>query len=202
MVSHSTKLRVEQSWEGFEILLGWETRNKYRILSPEGRKIGFAAEQSTGPGGAILRQVMGHWRSFKIFVFNEQRQEVLHLHFPFRWFFKTLFVSTPQGQRIGGLEQRFSVLYKKFDVLDPHGIVVATIKSPLWKLWTFEFNLGPRKIGAVHKKWSGGLGEFFTDKDNFEVVFEDPTLTPEMRALMLSTCLMVDIVYFENNNSK
>lgn len=194
-----SRLRVEQVWEGFEIVLGWETRNKYRILNAQGMLVGFAAEQSSGFLGTIARGILGHWRSFNIFIFNEHKQQVLDLHFPFRWFFKTLFIKSHEGQILGTLQQRFSIFYKKFDVLDPYGKSLAIIKSPLFKFWTFEFLRGDRKIGVIKKKWSGTLGEFFTDKDNFEIFFEDPTLNSEMKILMLSTCLMVDIVYFENN---
>lgn len=67
-------------------------------------------------------------------------------------------------------------------------------------MWTFNFHHGPRKLGNVQKVWAGVLGEFFTDKDNFEVNFDDPNLSPELKTLMLATCLMVDVVYFENNH--
>ncbi len=200
LVADSKKLKVQQVWEGFEIVLNWETRNKYRIMNAAGDPIAFAAEQSSGLAGTIMRQVLGHWRTFNIFVFNQQKQQILDLHFPFRWFFKALIVKTHHGQIIGRLEQRFSFIYKKFDVLDPHGKLIATIKSPLWKMWTFDFQYGSRKLGDVQKKWAGIFGELFTDKDNFEVNFADPNLSPELKALMLATCLMVDIVYFENNH--
>jgi len=34
-------------------LFGFETRNKYEILSPEGASVGFAAEQEKGFGGFL-----------------------------------------------------------------------------------------------------------------------------------------------------
>lgn len=201
-LEHSAKLHVRQVMEGFEIVLGWETRNKYRILDENEQPLAYAAEQSQGMGGALMRQVFGHWRKFDIIVFNEQKEKILKLHFPFRWFFKTLIVSDSEGRRIGHLQQRFAFFRKKFDVYDVRGRRIANINSGLFKLWTFEFFHRGRKLGGVYKKWGSVLTEFFTDKDNYVVSFADPTLDPDKKALMLSMCLLIDIVYFENNQSK
>lgn len=192
-------LHVQQVWEGFEIVLGWESRNKYRILNANMQPVGFAAEQSQGMTAALLRQFLGHWRPFKILIFNSQREPLYELDFPFRWFFKTLYIRNMQGESLGQLEQRFAIFRKKFDVFDQRGRLIAQINSSFFRFWTFEFWLGRNKLGTVQKRWSGVLGEFFTDKDNFVVSYADPRLDAATKVLMLATCLMVDIIYFENN---
>lgn len=197
-LKESKLLHVQQVWEGFEIVLGWESRNKYRILDENQNAVGFAAEQSSGFGGTIMRQVFGHWRSFKVTIFNQQKQKVFDLNFPFRWFFKTLILTDADGREIGHLEERFAIFRKKFDVYDNQRRVVAKINSSFFKFWTFEFFDHGRSLGKIQKKWSGMLGEIFTDKDNFVVTFT-PMTNPDTKALMLATCLMVDIIYFENN---
>lgn len=192
-------LHVQQIFEGLE-LLGFETRNKYRILDENKNPYAYAAEQATGVAGAIFRHFFGHWRSFKVIIFNEKREPIYELHFPFRWFFKTLYVSHANGKRIGHLQQRFAIFRKKFDVHDVYGKTIAKINSSFFRFWTFEFeDQHARKLGTIQKKWSGAIGEFFTDKDNFVVSFADPNLAADTKALMLSTCIMVDIIYFENN---
>lgn len=198
----SQRLHVEQVLEGFEIVLGWETKNKYRIFDENKRPLAYAAEQSRGILSSLARQVFGHWRAFEVIIFNDHRQPIYKIQFPFRWFFKTLYLEELEGRRIGHLQQRFAILRKKFDVHGDHGRVIARINSPFFKLWTFEFKFRSKKLGTVQKKWAGVLNEFFTDKDNFIVSFADPDLDADTRALMLSTCLMVDIVYFENNQKK
>ena len=197
-LANSKLLHVQQVWEGFEIVLGWESRNKYRILDEFQKPVAFAAEQSSGLGGTIMRQVFGHWRSFKVTIFNEQKQKQFDLHFPFRWFFKTLILTDASGANIGHLQERFAIFRKKFDVYDNQNRVIARINSSFFKFWTFEFFDGGRSLGKIQKKWSGMLGEIFTDKDNFVVTFT-PMTNPDTKALMLATCLMVDIIYFENN---
>jgi uncharacterized protein YxjI len=78
---------------------------------------------------------------------------------------------------------------------------VAKINSSFFRFWTFEFEDNGRVIGKIQKKWSGILSEAFTDKDNFEISFKNQNLTTDMKVLMLSTCLLVDIIYFENNKA-
>ncbi len=192
-------LHVRQVREPFEFL-GFETRNKYRILDDQGASLLYAAEEASGLGGTLLRQFLGHWRSFTVVVFDEDRRPQFHLHFPFRWFFKTLIVTDDKGQTLGTLEQRFAIFRKKFDLLDPRGRTLARINSSFFRFWTFEFFLRGQSLGKIQKKWSGGLTELFTDKDNFVVSYR-PGLSAETQVLMLATCIMVDIIYFENNKT-
>lgn len=191
-------LQVKQVFEGLE-LIGIETRNKFRIHSEDEQNIAYAAEESSGFGGTIMRLIFKHWRPFRVIIFDKSRQPVYSLQFPFRWFFKTMFVSETTGRRIGHLQQRFAIFRKKFDVFDANGRLVANINSSFFRFWTFEFEDHGRVIGKIQKKWSGGMSEIFTDKDNFVVSFTDKNLSEDLRVLMLATCLLVDVVYFENN---
>lgn len=180
-------------------MLGFETRNKYRIFDENMKPIAYSAEENTGWFGHLGRVMLKHWRTFTINIYSHERELMYKAKFPFRWMFKTLYLEDRNGKSIGSLQQRFAFFYKRFDVVDPYGILIAEIKSPIFKFWTFEFTDKGRKLGTVQKKWSGALNELFTDKDNFIVSYAQPDLTLETKTLMLATCLMVDIVYFENN---
>lgn len=200
-IFHSQRLHVQQVREGFEIVLGWETRNKYQILDEHEIPLAYAAEESTGLSGTIFRQIFGHWRSFKVIVFNQKKERMYELDFPFRWFLKTLTVKDAMGNKIGLIEQRLAFFRKKFDLYGENGRKIARINSPFFKFWTFEMYRGPEKIGTILKKWSGTFSEVFADRDNFVVTFADRNLPAKTKVLMLSTCLMVDIVYFERKNT-
>lgn len=192
-------LHIQQVHEALE-LLGFETRNKYKILDEAQRPLAFAAENSSGIGGTLLRHFLGHWRSFRVTIFDEDKKPVLNLHFPFRFLWKTLYVSEVSGRRVGHLQQRFAIFRKKFDVYDVNNRVIAKINSSFFRFWTFEFFRQGRSIGKIEKKWSGALSELFTDKDNFILKFNQE-LDQDQKSLMLATCIMVDIVYFENNKT-
>lgn len=195
----SRKLHIQQVYEGFEIVLGFESRNKYRIYDEDMKPIAYAAEAPTGFLASLARIFLKHWRSFDVHIFNQEREVLYKARFPFRWFFKSLYLTHASGKPMGHLQERFAIFSKKFSVYGPMGELVAEINSPLFKVWTFDFKSKGRKIGSLQKKWSGAIAEIFTDKDNFEVTYTLQNLSLETKALMMATCLMVDIIYFDNN---
>lgn len=189
-------LLVEQRRELVE-LAGFETRNKYAITTGSGLMLAYAAEQQHGLMGFLARQFLGHWRTFDILVFDPGRNRVLTAHHPFRWIFQRLEISTAEGRPLGALQQRFSLLAKRFDVEDATGAVRITVSSPLWRIWTFPFMKGGRRVAVVAKKWGGLLTEGFLDKDRFRVEYQDTRLTAEERQLILAAALFIDLQYFE-----
>lgn len=178
-------------------LAGFETRNKFEILGADGTPLGFAAEQGKGLGAAFARMLLGHWRRFEIFVFDADRQRVLVARHPWRFFFQRLEVEAADGRPLGALQQRFSLLSKRFDMEDAHGAVRMTVSSPVWKPWTFPFRREGREVAFVRKRWSGLLREGFTDADRFGVEFADLSLSEDDRFLLLAAALFIDLQYFE-----
>ena len=189
------KLFVKQKFEGFE-LLGYETRNKYTILDEQGEQVAFAAEQQKGFLGFLMRQFLGHWRVFDIKFFTPQKEEFLNAHHPFRFFFQRLEI-IHQDQMIGALQQRFGLFSKKFDLQDKNGNIILEMRSGFFKFWTFPFFKNGVEVAKIQKKWSGGLTELFTDKDNFLVDFGTSNLPNETKLLILASSIFVDLQYFE-----
>ena len=177
--------------------IGFETRNKYEILDEENKLIGFAAEQGKGFLGLIMRQFFGHWRTFEIFFFDNERRPVFKAIHPFRWFFQCLVVQNEVGKTLGIIESRFSLFFKSFVVMTPEHKLLLEVRSPVWKIWTFSFKFQNLEKAVVNKKWSGILSESFTDRDNFLVEFMDPKLTDLERNLVLAAGLFIDLQYFE-----
>lgn len=197
-ISQATALIIRQRKELTE-LFGFETRNKYEIKGADGSILGFAAEQQKGFVAFLLRQFLGHWRTFEIHVFDYDRKPFLVARHPFRFLFKRLEIfDAGSNQPIGALQQRFGIIYKRFDVALADGRVVMRVASPFWRIWTFPFHTSDGRVRAViTKKWSGALTEIFTDADNFAVQFNDPTLGADERKLLLAAGIFIDLIYFE-----
>lgn len=181
--------------------LGFETRNKYEILDQNKRPIGFAAEQGKGGFQFILRQFLGHWRTFEILFFSEKYMPLLKATHPFRWYFERLEVQDIQGKVVGIIEKRFSLFHKRFDVVSFDGRVLFEVRSPFWRIWTFIFRRQGQEKATVTKKWGGLLTEGFTDKDKFLLDFQDPSLSDQERNLLLVAAVYVDLIYFEKKAS-
>lgn len=201
-LADTNALLVHQRKELGEIVLGFESRNKYEIKSEDGTSVAFAAEQGKGIAGVLLRQVLGHWRTFDIHIFDPMRNLAMIAHHPFRLLFQRLEVHHANGQLLGAIQQRFGILYKKFDIEDASGHVLMTMKSPLWRIWTFPLSKMERQVAVIQKKWSGFLKEAFTDADNFRIGFDSPGITVTERALTMAAALFIDLIYFEKKGNR
>ena len=194
------RLMVRQRQELGE-LFGFETRNRYEVVSEAGAPVAFAAEQQKGFWGFLFRQSLGHWRSFDIRFFSPDRVPFMIARHPFRWFFQRLEVHDEGGAYVGAIQRKWSILTKRFDVQDATGQVIMEVSSPFWRLWTFPFMARGAQVACVQKKWSGLLTEAFTDKDNFLVDLGDGALGESERRLVLAAAIFIDLLYFENKAS-
>lgn len=196
-LSNHTQIFVKQRRELAEIF-GFETRNKYEIYDNQKNVIGYAAEQQKGFLGFLLRQLLGHWRSFELHFFDAQRQQILVSKHPFRWIFQEFEIVNQQGVTIGSVKQRFGIFKKKFDVHNAHGDVIYEMRSGFFQFWTFPFFDRQGHMAAlIQKKWSGALKEIFMDADNFNVEFKNGNLSENERLIILVCSVFTDLQYFE-----
>jgi uncharacterized protein YxjI len=193
---HYQGLFIRQRRELAE-LFGFESRNKYEILSNDGQPVLYAAEQGKGGLAILARMFVGHWRTFEFHIFDLNRNVIARAVHPFRWFFQRLEVFDGTGRSIGALQQRWAFFAKRFDVVDAHERVLFTVNSPVWKPWTFAFLRNGQAAGLITKKWGGVVREMFTDADTFHVDYQSPQLTADERALLLAAGLFIDLQYFE-----
>jgi len=197
----SSEVLVRQRTEPLEVVLDFETRNKYDLCLPDGQRIGFAAEQGKGLLAALGRQFFGHWRSFDVHVFDMARNLWWVASHPFRWFFQRFEIRDARGIAVGAIQQRFGLLYRRFDVEGPSGEVWLSMAAPRWHFWTFPLFRQGQEVALIEKKWSGLLKEAFTDADNFRITFR-AMLSEAERVLVLATALFIDLLYFESKDNR
>lgn len=178
-------------------LIGFETRNKYEISNEQGQVIGFCAEQQKGFLGLVMRQFFGHWRSFELHFFDNQRNQVFIVKHPFRFFFQRLEVYAGGGRFIGSVQQRFGIVKKKFDIENPQGRVILKMQSGFLQFWTFPIYKGALEAAVIRKKWSGLFREAFMDADNFQLEFGRADLDDTEKSLILASAIFIDLQYFE-----
>ncbi len=195
-LAEAKQILVQQVHEMFE-WVGFETRNKYRIIDSQGHEIAFAAEQQKGLLNLLFRQWLGHWRKFDVHFFSNDRVIFMIGHHPFRWFFQRLELKDTHGRFLGAIQRRFSILSKRFDVENEHGIVIMEVSSPIWRIWNFTFLSRGRAVAVINKKWSGLFSEALTDRDNFLIDYSDPSLSETSKKLVLAAAIFVDLMFFE-----
>jgi len=112
-------------------------------------------------------------------------------------FLSTVHVKDGAGRPLGRFEQKLFSVGGAFDVMDPSGRAVCSLKGK-WTGWDFRFERQGKQIGRVTKKWSGLGKELLTSADNYVLEIE-PTLAPNdsARPLILAAVLCIDLVLKE-----
>ena len=188
-------LVVSQKKEWGEILSGFETKNRYVVLSEMGNELYYAAEKSS----LLLRLFLKALRPFEIIVARADGSTVLNLQRPFRFYFHKLDVRDAQGKLLGTIEREFSLLRRLYRITNSMGMEICRLYGPLLHPWTFEIRENDRQVGKITKKWSGLAKEFFTDADNFAIEMP-PGKDVETKSVLLGAVFLIDFVHFESKN--
>lgn len=197
-LSSISGLVVRQLKEWGEILSGFETKNRYTVSDVSGRNLYLAAEEAGSP---IVRWFLKALRPFTIAILSEDGKEVLRVLRPFRFYFHRAEIVGSQGQPLGLIERRFSVLRRVYSVLDRSGTEIFQLFGPILHPWTFQIRKDGVEYGKITKKWSGLMKESFTDADSFGVIFPEEWEV-ESKALLLGAVFLIDFVHFENKGNR
>ncbi|KAL3862664.1 hypothetical protein ACJMK2_008618 [Sinanodonta woodiana] len=206
-LSQIDQLLVKQQVELFELVTGWETANKYKIMNSVGQQVYFAAEESD----ACLRQCCGANRGFNIHITDNAGQEVIRVNREFKccahqWCAcidacaHEVQIEAPPGHIVGYVKQKRSCCEPKYKILDHDHHKKLVMQGPCCMLtgpcctWDHDFIVfskdGANEVGKVSKQWSGLLKEYFTDADNFGVSFP-MDLDVKMKAVMLGAVFLI-----------
>ena len=187
-------LVVSQKKEWGEIVTGFESKNRYVVLDPSDGELYMAVEED---GSMLLRWFLKALRPFEIAIVRFDKQPVISVKRPFRFYFHELQVYGLSGTLLGSIKRKFSFLRRIYSVMDPQGRQKFQLFGPILHPWTFEIRDDIREHGKITKKWTGLLKEGFTDADNFGVTF--PGNWPvEQKAVLLGAVFLIDFVHFEN----
>lgn len=205
VIASATRLSVRQRKRWMEILFSWESKNTYVVYNEEGDPVLNVEEQGKGIGQTFKRLILRSLRPFTVHVEdltaqNPERGHVMTLRRPFRFFFHRLEVTGVDGKVCGALQRKWTWLRRKYVVEGPDGQEIAALFGPILRPWTFEVRLpgSTECVGLVQKKWSGLAKEMFTEADNFWVEM-DNIQDPNLRAMLFSATVLIDIVHFERS---
>lgn len=192
-------LRVRQKKEWGEILTGIETRNKYQVVGDDDQPLFFVGEVEGGLGAFLARMFLKAQRPFTMALKTPEGSTLLMLKRPWRWWLAHLDVEDGAGNHLGSIQQRFAFFERLYDVHGPTGELLATLRGPFFKPWTFLVEQSGREVGKIQKQWSGLGKEMFTSADNFGVTFGDIG-DPRVRTLVVAATFLIDFVHFEKRN--
>ncbi len=193
------ELVVSQQVEHLEAFTGFETANRYNILTADGQHLLYAFEES----GALSRQFLGTHRPLSIHVVEDGSRNVLTAHRSFFWFKSHMHVQDASDRRVGSLQRRLTVLGRRFALEGPDGQQIAEVRGRMLRPNTFMVhNRQGEEVARVTKRWGGIMREAFTDADTFRVQFHKESLDQEFRMLTLATAFAIDLDFFEKKGSR
>jgi uncharacterized protein YxjI len=197
VLQHHRALRVRQTKEWGEILIGLEGRNRYQVVGDDGQTVFIAGEVGSGLGLLLLRSFLKASRPFTMELKTPDGATALRLRRPWRFWLSQMEVQDGEGHLLGSVHQRFAFFARLYDVLGPSGELLATLRGPFFKPWTFHIEQNGQEVGLIQKRWSGFGKEMFTDADNFGVTFEG-VRDARLRTLVVAATFLLDFVHFEN----
>lgn len=205
------QLLVHQKVELAEVLLGWESNNKYLVKNTLGQQVFYVAEEND----CCNRNCCGPLRSFVLHIQDNMGQEVITLTRPLRCgsclcpcCLQELEVQSPPGTPIGYVVQSWHPYLPKYTIQNEKKQDVLKIVGPCC---TFKccsdvnFEVlsmdETAAVGRINKQWTGYLQEAFTDADNFGIKFP-LDLDVKIKAVLLGACFLIDFMFFENKQNK
>ncbi len=197
LVEGRDRVLIHQTKEWGEILLGFESTNKFELNDESGNHLGRAAEEAAGIGQWFLRNLFGSCRKATVHIYGATGEKVGRGEKPFRWFFHRM-EAFDGDTRIGAIQRKWSWFHRVFAVENAAGQEVMELKSPFFHPWTFTLSFQGTEAGVIRKKWAGLLKEWFTDADVFGLEMR-PHVPVEVRKLLLVATFLVDFTCFENN---
>ncbi|MDA0987632.1 MAG: phospholipid scramblase-related protein [Chloroflexi bacterium] len=190
-------LIVRQQVEPLQVFTGLEMNNRYTVIDDHGNDILFAYEESS----FISRQFLGSHRPLTINVIDSEGTVLMTASRGFFWLLSHLELRHLNGSVIGGMQRRFKMLGRRFDLYDENQLV-GTIEGPVLRPHTFWIHGNGVELAKITKQWSGAGREMFTAADTFHIEFTTSSSTEQIRWLILGAAFSIDLDFFENRKRR
>lgn len=187
------ELVVRQEVEHMEVFTGFETANRYSVMTPDGDPLLYAYEES----GWLGRQFLRKHRPLTLHVIDSDSQPVMTASRSFFWFLSHLHVRDGADRPLGSLQRRFALLKRLFTLEDSAGRPSAEVQGRLLRPNTFMVHRQGAEVARITKQWSGVMREAFSDADTFRVQQNTQDLDQDFSLLLLATAFAIDMDFFE-----
>ncbi|CAL1540900.1 unnamed protein product [Lymnaea stagnalis] len=209
------QLICKQEVSIFELLTGFEAKNKYRVFNSLNQQAYWALEESE----LCNRLFCGPQRGFVFHVVDNNQQDVLTIERPFLnckgccWCADgcckyPIYVKDKAGRKLGMIRMMHSCWKPHFGIFDENEVMLYEIWGPCCPCncgSDIPFPIRSVKdnevIGNVSKVWAGTLKEIFTDADTYCVTFP-LNLDVVHKALMFACIFQIDFAVFETQKNQ
>ncbi len=177
----------------------FKAANNYDIYDPEtGAMVMQCREDHLGLFTRIFRfSDYKRMTPFDIRIRTVEGDPVLRVTRGVTIFLSKVRVYDDKDEEIGGFREKMWSIGGKFEVLDPSGQAVCSLKGK-WTGWEFAFVRDGVELARVTKKWAGLGKELFTTADTYMLSIS-PEVPPNstIRRLILAAVMCIDMVMKE-----
>ena len=178
----------------------FKAASNYDILDPESQQtILWCREENLGFFTKMLRFTdYKRMTPFHVNIRTPEGEKILSVKRGISIFLSKVEVFDENDQLVGMFKQQFFSLGGRFNVLDPDGHIVCTLKGK-WTSWDFRFEKDGVELAHVSKKWAGFGKELFTSADNYMLLINE-SVKPDhpVRILILAAVMCIDMVLQED----
>lgn len=215
-------LVLERQIEIMNVAFGFEQRNNYAIMSPDGYKLGSMVERDSGILSTVMRQVYKLHRPFHVDVFDHEDRLVLSIKRNFSLINSHIKVILPingqvdlnNGEILGESVQRWHLWRRRYELFTNEGdntfVQFGDIDSPFL---AFSFPIRNEEgfvTSSIDRNWVGLAREMFTDSgiyvvrmgnmDDINNYGNTELINWRQRAVLLANAVSIDFDYFSRHS--
>ncbi|GMH43421.1 hypothetical protein BSKO_11343 [Bryopsis sp. KO-2023] len=185
VVNHPA-LIITRAIEWGTVLLGFEQANKYTVLDQDGNPVALIAEDITGIGNAVGRQLLKTRRSLTATVFSADGSQIIfRIRRPMYLISSTMYVEDGEGEVIGSIHQRWHLYRRNYDMYLGNKQFAEIGGNFL--AWEFELKDSTGgTLALIDRNFQGFGKELFTDAGKYVIHFGQP---PEVAAKQVTETL-------------
>ena len=150
--------------------------NHYTLFNRHGQIVGYMAEESSGLGQTVIRQLARTHRPFRATIFDPTGCILCRIDRPFFWISSNLTVQSVGRQTMGEIFRNWHLWRRKYELYSGGKQQFARIDAPLFS-WEFTMEDEQGRVLAAVDKNFAGMGTIvqtlFTDAHTY-IVHLDP----------------------------
>lgn len=177
---------------------GGLTANEYKITRGRQELLGLAQEvkkESFLPFW-IKNNYAPKRRSMQMVIKDSNDKIILHVKRPMHILTSTTIVANNKSEILAYIYERFDLFNRKYELRSRENRIMAFVKAPIVKPWTFPvLNLRNEEIGLIKKKWPS-VGEYLTYRETLSIKYKTTSL--EERIMIFATALVLSIDVFKS----
>ncbi|WIA31346.1 hypothetical protein OEZ86_002247 [Tetradesmus obliquus] len=164
-------LVVTRSIEWGTVILGFEQATKYTVYDQDGTPVALIAEEISGIGNEIQRQLLRTRRSFTSTVLSADGSRVMfRVRRPAYLLNSYMYIEDPEGEVVGEVRQRWHLWKRNYDLYLGRRQFAAINGGFL--AWEFELkDAQGNTLALIDRNFLGFAKEIFTDAGKYVVHF-------------------------------